>query len=483
MWKPWKAPGTGSSRPGKIASLAVLPLDNMTGDPAQEYFADGMTEALITELARIRSLKVTSRTTIMKLKKTDKTLPEIAKQLGVEGIVEGSVSRGSGRVKITAQLIQAATDQHLWAESFERPEADVLALQSDVARAIAGQVRAAVTPDERQRSMQTRKVNPEAYDLVLRADRLATNASGPDDALRAVEMAQRAVTLDPTSAKAFAVLSGALQVAQDRGAKTGQEILPLARAAADKAIELDDTLADAHMARSGVLQTEYDWDGYGREALRAVELAPNDGNAHGMYGYWHILMGRPAEGEKQLRVCLDLDPLNLVQRCSLMNLYYAERRDAEAVAAARAILDLVPKWFYANYNLSAIEFLRGRPEEALAQAVTAFQSGMPDFRIPDGMTWDAYTRWIPEELKRRQDRPYSLNGFIAAAYAFYGQPEKAFPYLERCVEKREVWTAMLWWPELDSLRRDPRFLALIRKMNLPVEVYDKPYREVAARAR
>jgi tetratricopeptide (TPR) repeat protein len=420
---------------------------------------------------------------VMPFKKSGKPLPEIAKQLAVEGIVEGSVSRASGRVKITAQLIRASTDTHLWADSFERPEADVLALQSEVARAIASQVRVAVTPDEQKALKPARKVNPEAYDLMLRADHLSTNASGPDEAQRAVEMAQRAVALDPASAEAYAVLSGALMSLVDRFGKTGRETLPLARAAADKAIELDDSIADAHIARNGVLSYEYDWEGSGREARRAIELAPNNGNAHALYGYWHILMGRPAEAETEHRICLELDPLNLVQRCSLMNLLYALRRDDEAVAAARAILDLTPKWFYANYNMSAIAFLQGRREEALAQAVTAYQSGMSDFRIPDGMTWDAFTRWIPEELERRNGRPRPINGFIAAAYAFFGQPEKAIPFIERAVDDREVWSQMLWWPELDSLRRDPRFLALIRKMKLPVEVYDKPYRQVAAAKR
>lgn len=481
--KPWRGTVQAPSAVGQIASLAVLPLDNMTGDPGQEYFADGMTEALITELAKIRSLKVTSRTTVMRLKKTLLTLPEIAKQLGVEGIVEGSVARGGGRVKITAQLIQASSDAHVWADSFERPEADVLTLQSEVARAVAAQVRAAVTPDERQRLAQTRKVDPEAYDLMLRADHLSTNASGPDEALRAVDLAQRAVALDPTSAKAHAILAGALQVLVDRGARTGREMLPLIRAAADKAIELDETIAEAHYGRSLVLMTAYDWDGMGREALRAVELAPNDANAHAIYGYWHVMMGRAAEGEKEIRISLDLDPLNPAQRCSLVNLLYAERRDAEAAAAARAILDLTPKWFYAKYNLSALAFFQGRHEEALMQAVTGWQTLWEGFRIPPGMGWDAYDRWIPEELKGRQGRPWSINGFIAAAYAMYGQPEKAFPYLERTIEEREIWTTMLWWPELDSLRGDPRFLGLIKKINLPVDVYRRPYREVAAPAR
>jgi hypothetical protein len=166
-----------------------------------------------------------------------------------------------------------------------------------------------------------------------------------------------------------------------------------------------------------------------------------------------------------------------------MNILYAERRDAEAIAQARAILDLTPKWFYANYPMSALAFSQGRAAEALAQAVASWQVAWEDFKLPPGMNWDAYTRCIPEEPRRRHGKPWSINGFIPAAYAMYGQPEKALPYLARSIDDHEVWPTMLWWPELDSLRADLQFLALIKRMSLPVEVYRRPYREAAAAAR
>ncbi len=479
--KPWRGPGRILSPGGPIASLAVLPLDNMTGDPGQEYFADGMTEALITELAKIRSLKVISRTSVMRFKKTDKALPEIAKQLGVEGIVEGSVARGSGRVKITAQLIQAASDVHLWADSFERPEADVLALQSDVARAIAGQVRAAVTPDEQQNLKQTRKVNPEAYDLALRSRHLFDNASGPEDVSRARELAERAVKIDPGSAEAQAALANVLTGFFNR--EPGQVLQPLICSAADRALELDPKLANAHLARGWASTLAFDWERAGREFRTATEVAPSDGGAFGCYGYWLAMMGQFDEGLKAIRKGIELEPFNLASRCNLTNILYAARRDDEAVVAAHAILEIAPSWFWAHNNLSSLEFLKGRRDEALAQAVASWKIAWGDFQLPAGTRWDAYVRWIPEELKRRNEKPWLVNGFIAASYAMYGQPEKAFPYLERSSEVRDAWYVQLFWPEFDSLRRDPRFLALIERMNLPVHVYDRPYRDVVAAAR
>jgi serine/threonine-protein kinase len=479
--KPWRGRGRAASPAGQIASLAVLPLENMTGDPGQEYFADGMTEALITELAKIRSLKVISRTSVMRFKKTTSALPEIARQLGVEGIIEGSVARGSGRVKITAQLIQAATDQHIWADSFERPEADVLSLQSDVARAIAGQVRAVVTPDEQKLLKTNRKVNPEAYDLALRSRHLCDNASGPEDVSRARELAERAVKIDPESAEAQAALANVLMGFFNR--EPGQVLQPLICSAADRALELDPKLANAHLARGWASTLAFDWERAGREFRTATEVAPSDGGAFGAYGYWLAMMGHCDEGLKAIRKGIEQEPFNLANRCNLTNILYAARRDDEAVTAARAILEIAPKWFWAHNNLSSLEFLKGRRDEALAQAVASWKIAWGDFQLPAGMKWDAYARWIPEELKRRNEKPWLVSGFIAASYAMYGQPEKAFPYIERSSEVRDAWYIQLFWPEFDSLRRDPRFLALIKRMNLPVHVYDRPYREVAAAKR
>jgi serine/threonine protein kinase/tetratricopeptide (TPR) repeat protein len=478
--RPWQR---RSATPTPIRSLAVLPLDNYTGDPKQDYFSDGMTEALIGELARIHSLKVISRTSVMRFKKTDKTLPEIAKTLGVEGIIEGSVERSGKRVRVTAQLIRATTDEHLWAESFDRQDTDVLSLHSDIARAIANQVQARVRPDEVRSSQAGYKVKPEAYDLVLRALSLSQNAAGPEDAKRAVDLAQSAVAEDPGWARAHAVLAMAITGLPSFGVKTGVEVIPLVKAAADRALAMDENLALAHLARANVLELAYEWQAAGREIERTIELAPNEGQAHGFYGYWLAMMGRCSEAERQTKIGIEHDPLNLAIRCNLMNMLYALRRDQEAAAAADDILQITPHWFWANSNMSAIALLQGRRDESLAQAVKAWQIAWSDFRLPDQMKWEAYIRWIPEELKRRDGKPWRMTGFIAATYALYGETEKAIPYLERAVDESDVWTSQLFWPEFDGLRGDPRFLAQIKRLNLPLEIYGKPYRALASAGR
>jgi serine/threonine protein kinase/Tfp pilus assembly protein PilF len=457
--KPWRTSGKPLPAAAPIASLAVLPLDNMTGDPGQEYFADGMTEALITELAKIRSLKVISRKSVMRFKKSDKPLPEIAKQLGVEGVVEGSVSRSGGRIRVTAQLIRAANDHHLWADSFDRAEADILTLQSDVARAIAGQVRAAVTPDERQRLAQTRKVNPEAYDLALRAIALTEKAGGPEDVRRAVDLAERAVMVDPESAQSHLALATALGRFPEFGEKTGAELRPRFIAAVDRALEIDPTLARAHSMRGGYLP------GIGedvrREFERSIELAPNDGIVRANYSAYLMGTGQWAEGEAELTRAVELDPANILLRCSYLGYLYALRRDPETLAETQRILDLDPNWFWAFDARWRVAFWQGRHEDAIRECRKSLNVVWPGIGPPEGTSWAEFKRWLPEALKARDKKPYSTAGIVAATYAMFGEKEKAFPYLEECLRRGDAWSGQLGWPDFDSLRDDPRFEAAV----------------------
>jgi serine/threonine-protein kinase len=481
--KPWRTSGKPSPAAGPIASLAVLPLDNMTGDPGQEYFADGMTEALITELAKIRSLKVISRKSVMRFKKSDKPLPEIAKQLGVEGVVEGSVSRGSGRVKITAQLIQASSDTHLWADSFERPEADTLALQGDVARAIAGQVRAAVTPDERQRLVQSRKVNPEAYELALRSVHVGEIGNSAEDARRALQLAERAVALDPELAEAHLALATALGGVSTVEGK-GSELQPRIIAAVDRALALDPTLARAHSMRGVYLP------GVGedvrKEFERAIELAPNDGGVHAIYSEYLGGVGRYAESEAELERAVQLDPLSMDVRSARLGHLYALRRDREAMEEAQRILELDPNWFWARDAIWRVAFWQGRYDTAIEESRKAWRTVWNDFGPPEGMKWEEYKRWLPEALKARDLKPYSTAGVVAATYAMFGEKEKAFPYLAECLKRGDIWASHLHWPDFDSLRGDPRFEAAALRAGWIREVFDnyarKPFRELAGKA-
>jgi serine/threonine-protein kinase len=491
VWKPWKGAGGRTSPAGVIASLAVLPLDNMTGDPGQEYFSDGMTEALITELAKIRSLKVISRKSVMRFKKSDKPLPEIAKQLGVEGVVEGSVSRSGGRIRVTAQLIQAANDHHLWADSFDRAEADVLTLQSEVARAIAGQVRAAVTPDEQQRLTQTRKVNPEAYDLALRAIALTEKAGGPEDVRRAVDLAERAVKVDPESAQAHLALATALGRFPDFGEKTGAELRPRFIAAVERALEIDPALARAHSMRGVYLPGI--GDDVRREFELSIELAPNDGIVRANYSAYLMGTGRWAEGEAELTRAVELDPANILLRCNYLGYLYSLRRDRETLDEAQRILDLDPTWFWAFDARWRVAFWQGRYEDAIKECRKSLKVIWPEIGPPEGITWAEFKQWLPEALKARDKKPYSTAGIVSATYAMFGEKEKAFPYLEECLRRGDVWSGQLTWPDFDSLRDDPRFEAAVFGSNREIwgadarEIYGrtlrKPYRELAAAGR
>ena len=309
FWLARRTPTTVAS-PGPIRSIAVLPLSNLSGDPAQEYFSDGMTEELTAALSQISALKVISRTSSAQFKGTRKPMREIAAALGVEGVIEGSVLRAGDRVRITAQLIHAATDAHLWAHSYERDMKDVLSLQDEVARAIAGEVRAKLTPQEATRLAGGRTVNPEVYELVLKGRRLY-DALDEKEYMKARDYFQRAIDLDPTYAQAYEALGSFYAESGDRDYLRPSEAIPGARAALSRAVELDDGLAVAH-ARLGVVHFIYDWDWSGaeRELKRAVALDPSSSSARGPYAYYLTMVGRFDESIREYRTALELDPLS-----------------------------------------------------------------------------------------------------------------------------------------------------------------------------
>ena len=450
-----------------IASLAVLPLTNMTGDAGQEYFSDGMTEALITELSKIRSLKVTSRTSAMRFKKSDKALPEIAKQLGVEGIVEGSVTRSGGRVRVTAQLIQAASDQHLWADTFDRQEADVLALQSDVARAIASQVRAAVTPDEERRLGVTRKVNPEAYDLMLQGFQLLRSGGGPDALHRAIELFERAVAVDPSSAQAHAGLASALQMFAGYGFGPYWDVYPRIRKEVDSALALDPSNAWAEMARGDLLWAEKDSQGALAAYRRAAELAPGDAVILTNYAGALSRIEPGPEAERLFRKGIEIDPLAQLPRCNYKDFLYGKWRYDEAEAQAHKILDLDPDWFWAWDQLWRIHLRQGKLEEAEEESRRAWAVAFGEtFRQPRGLSWEAYDRSLDNFLES-EARTW-VPGFLAADYARRGEKQKALGYLEKAAAGNSTFMWLLDWPEFDSIREDPRFRRIVVDRRLPV---------------
>lgn len=331
---------TASGVASRVESIAVLPLANLSGDPAQEYFADGMTEALIADLAKISSLKVISRTSVMRYRGTTKPLPEVARELGVDAIIEGSVQRSKDRVRITAQLIDASSDRHLWADTYDRSVQDVLSLQAEVARAIAGQVRARVTAAEAVRLGNSPTVNPDAHEAYL-LGRYHLARLTSDSIPRAIEYFQKAIRLDPTFALGHAALSNAYRQADIwAGIGVGKHASEV-RSFALKAIELDPDLAEAHFALGGV-KFQYDWDWPGTEASyrKALELNPNLANAYAMFSYYLVAMGRFDEAISSARRATELDPLSPENIADLGRTLYRARRYDEAIASYRRALEL-----------------------------------------------------------------------------------------------------------------------------------------------
>ena len=294
-----------------VRSIAVLPLENLSHDPAQDYFADGMTDELITDLAKISGLRVISLTSVMKFKgQHHEQLPEIAKALNVDTIVEGSVLRIGDKVRITAQLIDAPSDKHLWADSYERDTRDVLTLQDEVASTIAREVDVQFTPIEEARFAKPRPVNPAAHDAYLKG-RYYLNEIGEGRTNRAIEQFQLALKLDPNFALAYAGLADAYLNGEDFDF-LATEVMPKAKAAAEKALQLDDTLAEAHTSLGGVnFWYDFDWAGGERELRRAIALNPSYALAHGFYGDLLTYQGRYDEAVAELMRAIELDPLSL----------------------------------------------------------------------------------------------------------------------------------------------------------------------------
>ena len=467
-----------------IHSLAVLPLENLTGDASQEYFADGMTDALITDLAQIGTLRVISRTSIMRYKGVRKPLQEIARELGVDGIVEGTVTRSPGRIRITSQLIYAPSDQHLWAHSYERDIGDVVALQADVAQAIAGEVRAALTPELRARLGGGATTSPAAYEDYLRG-RYYLNQRTPAGVEKSVEFLQQAVEKDPNFALAYAGLADAFNFTNILGALAPKESSPKAEAAATKALALDPLLAEAHAAL-GVVKSHYDFDfpSAQSEFLKAIELNPNYSNAHLFYaGAYLTPMGRHKDAIAEMQKALEVDPLSVPLNNMLGQTYLWAEDYEKALQQFQSTIGLDPRFPLAHFFLAGLLEELGRFEEAIqenergelllgatpekaaawaAEFQEAFRSGGPR---------GYWHKNLQSTLKARKQAGtrYFEAITLAGAYARAGDKRNAFEWLEKSYEDREGQTITLvrWLPEFKSLRADPRFADLIERMGLP----------------
>jgi serine/threonine protein kinase/tetratricopeptide (TPR) repeat protein len=464
----WTRPGVTTglgerSRAEDLRMVAVLPLDNLSGDPEQEFFADGMTEALITNLAKIGALKVISRTSVMQYKGVKKPVREIAKELGVGAIVEGSVLRAGERLRITAQLIHAPTDEHLWAESYERGLGDVLALQSDVAQAIAREVQVKLTPQEESRLASAGTVNPDAHEACLRG-RFFWHLRTPDSVKKGLECFQRAIALDANFAPAYTGIADSNIVDGGRFLAVQPNVAySRAREAALKALELDDELAEAHTSYAAVL-TDYDWDWIGaeREYRRAIELNPSYVTAHAWYAEHLSRMGRHEEAILEAKLARELDPLSLISNVIVAWILFFARRYDEAIEHCNKTLELDPNYATAHRILGWTYEETGQFAAAIkAHAKAAALSGdSPNFR---GQLGRAYAlagrideaREILDELKELSTRtPISK--------------DQALEWLAKAVDERSDHAPYLMVnPRVDPLRSVPRFQKLLDRMGLP----------------
>jgi TolB-like protein/DNA-binding winged helix-turn-helix (wHTH) protein/Flp pilus assembly protein TadD len=461
--------------PTGIRSLAVLPLENLSGDASQNYFADGMTDELITDLAQISALRVISRTSVMAYKGARKPLPQIARELNVDAMVEGTVLRSGDQVRITAQLIEASTDKHLWSQSYEGDLRDTLALQNRVASAIADQIRISLTPQEKAALKDARVVKPEAYESYLKG-RYFWNKRTADGLKVALAYFKQATEEDPKYAQAYSGLADTYALLGDwqYAAITPKEAFPQAKAAAIKALELDSTLGEAHNSLAFVLDGfDWDFDSAGKEFQRAIELNPGYATAHHWYA-WHLsLLGRYDEAIAEMRKAENLDPLSLIINADLAELLVLAHSYDESIRQSRKTIEMDPNFALAHNQLAQAYLQKHMYDEAVAELKTAVQlsGGAPAFianlaraYVASGKQSEAIK--LLGDLKKRSNPTYSNAAEIAMIYASLGDTDQAMNWLEKGYEERFN-PGVLLRPGFDPLRSDSRFQELVHRIGLP----------------
>jgi TolB-like protein/Flp pilus assembly protein TadD len=459
--------------PSPISSLAVLPLENLSGDPAQEYFADGMTDALISELGKIGALRLISRTSAVYYKGKKKKLPEIAGELNVEAVIEGTVVRSGDRVQVRVQLIRAANDQHLWSETYDYDLRDVLVLQGAIARAVAHEIRIKTTPDEQARLTNTRPVNREAYDDYLRGV-YHWNRRTEEQLLKAIDYFQSAIREDETYAPAYAGLADCYVVLAGPFSRDPSECYPKAKAYASKALEIDGKLADAHAALAAVLDN-YEWDPAGaeREHKRAIELAAGNSTAHLWYARFLSKQRRFEESLAESRRALESDPVSLTANMGFGFRLYDARRYDEAAEQFKKTLELDPNYFLARLGLGQVYAQMGRYDESLTELNRAAELSRDNALAELGYVYAvsgrrSEARRVLAELQELPRPRHVSPADLAGIYVGLGDKDQAFAWLEKAYRERSPKLRLLnVEPKFDALRSDPRFDDLLSRISRP----------------
>jgi TolB-like protein/DNA-binding winged helix-turn-helix (wHTH) protein/Tfp pilus assembly protein PilF len=459
----------------EIRSIAVLPFESLSGDTSQDYFADGMTDELITDLGQISSLRVISRTSVMTYKHVHKLMPEIARELDVRAVVEGTVLRSGERVRITAQLIEVPVERHIWAQSFEGDLRDTLALQNRVARAIAGQIRATVNQQEQAALQNPKVVNPEAYEAYLKG-RYFWNKRTGDGLKKAIGYFDLAIDKDPNYAKAYTGLADSYALSGDweYGILSPQDAFPKAKAAATKALALDDNLAEAHTSLAFILDLyEWDWESAEKEYKRAIALYPGYATAHHWYAWHLIVTGRTSEGIAQLRTAESLDPLSLIISADLADALCIAHLYDESVQQSRKTLEMDPNFAIAHYELGQAYEQKNMHDEAIEEFKRAIQLSGDNEIFNANLSYAYATSGRREEaskmVKELEDRPSqhsSTDANIALIYVGLGDKDQAMVWLNKAYQARFN-PSILLRPAFDPLRSDTRFQDLLRRIGLP----------------
>ena len=473
----WTSQRVPSIRPGEITRLAVLPFANLMNDPQQDYFVDGMHDALLTELSKLAALTVISRQSVMRYKGSDKSLGDIARELQAHALIEGSVLRAGDDVRINVQLIEAAADRHLWADIFDRKLEDVLALHSDVAQAIASEVKITLTPEEESRLANARQVDPDAYQLYLKGVYNLQESWTADELWEAISYFQQAIEIDSTYAPAYAGLADGYNNLSVFTFLSPKEAYPKAKAAVLKALELDNTLGEA-CASLGYFNFVFDWDWQAADEAfrRAIELRPSNVGAHTWLSWYLTLVGRADEGIAVARRSIELNPLSPSCQLMLGQGYFMARRYDEAIGELKKVLEMAPNNPFAHMELAWSYAKKGMPTEAIAECEKALASP-----ASTGNPMSLGTLGWVYGLSDRSDKARELLGqltaqsaqrwidplWTAAIYLGLGDKDGAFQWLEKGYHERSPAMVYIKTPHLESLTDDPRYTDLLLRMNFP----------------
>jgi len=453
-----------------ITSIAVLPFQNLSADPEQEYFSDGTTEALIAELSKIQALRVISRTSVMRFKKSDQSLPEIARQLNVDALVEGSVQRVQDEVRVTAQLVRADPERHLWANTYTESYRNILTLESDIAQTIAREIRVTMTPGEKERLAASRPVNPAAHEAYLKGHFYIWKLTLPE-VEKGIQYLEQAIAIDSTYAPAYVDLAEAYDVTV--GERSSREVAEKVTTYARKALSIDPNIAEAY-ALLGEVKLSYDWDWKGAEAdyRKALALNPNDAIARGYYGSYLNAMGRSDEGLQETIRAKELNPLDLTMSVLLANKYFYRREYDKSEALVREIQSTDSTYALCYTLLGRIRFAEGKFDEsaslyreALALGEVTAIEGLAPALAWSGKTEEARTELA--DLMRQSESGRQTQVAIAGAYLALGDRDSTLHWLDKAYELRDSnlpWVRLM--PMFDGIRSDPRYIALMKKMGL-----------------